>query len=113
MTKILKKSGKGILEWYWKDMPSSGFVFFEMSPLSKFSLIKDKNVVLTLLLDTTQKNYLTFDSPNNGKIYVVAVFNDIKNIPEGEYEYHLYISYNSKSDEPIIDESGKIKIVNS
>jgi hypothetical protein len=112
MMKVLKKDGNSILEWYWKDMPPNGFVFFEMSPLSKFKLIKDKEVILTLLLDTSQKNHLTFDSPNNGKIYVVAVFKNIKEIPEGEYDYHLYISYNSNDEEPVIDYSGKLKVVN-
>jgi hypothetical protein len=108
---ILRKNKSSTLEWFWKEMPSNGFVFFEMSPLSKLKIIKNNEDILTLVIDTTQKNYLTFNSPNNGKIYVVAVFNDINDIPEGEYDYHLYVSYNSEENEPVIDYSGKIKVV--
>jgi hypothetical protein len=107
----INKNKTSTLKWYWKQMPSSGFVFFEISPLSKFKLIKNNEIVLELFIDTTQKNHLTFNSPNNGKIYIVAVFNEINDIAEGEYDYHLYVSYSSKKNEPIIDFSRKIRVV--
>jgi hypothetical protein len=111
MMTIIRKNSSSTLEWFWKKMPSSGFVFFEMSPLSKFKLIKNNEIVLELFIDTTQKNHLTFNSPDDGNIYIVAIFNDINNIPEGDYSYHLYVSYASSENEPVFDYSGKIKVV--
>jgi hypothetical protein len=106
--KILNKSlSQNTLAWEWQSKNPSGMYEFAIVNGEKFVIEQDGSPVLELTMNPSESNYLTFQSVDSG-IELVAIFNDLSMINEGEYDYS--ISVISAHDSRKVQDSGTLVI---
>lgn len=110
MTEIsLKKSlPQNKISWNWQEKEPTGMYEFSIVKGENLTITKNNNVVTTLEMNPSESNHLTFEPDEDG-INLIAVFNDLSIIDEGEYDYSILVisAYDSRK----IENSGTLTVV--
>ena len=105
--KNISKSSPSDIEWFWRIADRDSYVSFRIEEGHHFTLRQNNNEILTLKLDMTKDNHLTF-RPSGDDLYLIAHFGNISEFAPGIYDYEVYVK--SEHDDSIVSDSGQIQI---